>query len=629
MPTSNIDAQQQFEKIKNLLIKSKPGTHIAEVYDCHNNTVRDTDGDTDGYNLVDIAVIYGHDKAAKALQSNGTPLTYLTKVIATSKKQKALFNEMYDKLKPAEKLGFIIRQNDELACEYLDTIPFDVDLSLKDELDRNLLDLAVKYGRKQVSQQLINRGVPKSDELKNIAQGNKQLSLYNTLVFKEESHIRIIQALKANDLTALKFVLGLDADTEQPLRDVNHYNVLTYAIKYGRQKTALALMEKGLFITQIEQHAAKDHGQEELYNILAQEMKPVNQLYFQIRVSDKAALGVLKHLPSHIELSSKDELDRTPLELAVKYGRVETAKELIRRGQPLSVKSLQIAFELKNLQIIDELLSSNTIKESAETQSKPILPLHSISKIDKMGVRSLTMEIRHRLQDSIDIEGVNYHVVTGETNFVTQNSPVITIGGSDREAPYLDPSSPFINSIYRLLTNRIEKTLVSENRVYSIQEVYGILKKMIGELFEHSFKQEKHLALVNSHQVKAPSGTTITAVNMEQFMLVRAGVCRHGALLSSYLLGRLVREGYLPQFDVRIARDAVGKSTAHATTILRDQDELWLADAINGYLFRLTGDQRTRNDIEREESYIKFTDSRFVANLKSRFGAKLTSSLAI
>ncbi len=108
----------------------------------------------------------------------------------------------------------------------------------------------------------------------------------------------------------------------------------------------------------------------------------------------------------------------------------------------------------------------------------------------------------------------------------------VYLGGSAREAIVVNADSILLRAAYRDLKEKIEKQAMHGD----IRGMLTAAREMVAKVMPYDGdKVDKISAKYNGDQL----------VNIDEYILKKAGVCRHQGLFSAYMIERLINDGYL------------------------------------------------------------------------------------
>lgn len=166
------------------------------------------------------------------------------------------------------------------------------------------------------------------------------------------------------------------------------------------------------------------------------------------------------------------------------------------------------------------------------------------------------------------------HPILGRQSKHINNS--VYVGRYSREAIVVDGENKELDSIYQ----RLHKSLTDSQEPNTILDTYYVLKSVM-------LTTQLHLPYEASKTYQISSQySSDQLVGLSKFVEEKAGVCRHQALLASYLLERLIKDGLL------VGRTAVERNAipdaggAHAWAIFSpiESDKKIVIDATHSFV---------------------------------------------
>jgi len=149
------------------------------------------------------------------------------------------------------------------------------------------------------------------------------------------------------------------------------------------------------------------------------------------------------------------------------------------------------------------------------------------------------------------------------------NGPFTYPGSSIREVIVLDPAnSPLLEKAYENLQNELsldnsEWEILQITSLYVRQQIFDLSlcdKKRVHSLIQRNYPNEQ-----------SPS------ISLETFLKEKTGICRHIALTTTYLIDRLIKDGWLIGTAFLIRENLFNER--HAWTLLLSEEGAWHLDS--------------------------------------------------
>jgi len=230
---------------------------------------------------------------------------------------------------------------------------------------------------------------------------------------------------------------------------------------------------------------------------------------------------------------------------------------------------------------------------------------------------------------------VAYRAVTRSLENLSSH-PTVSIGSSPagRELIILDPkNSPLLNEAYRHIL-----TQLSTCPSLSLKEKLSWIAAFVREkVFDPQRSTEENLERFvqkweDTHPLSAftPTlhGGLVPVIPIDDFIAAKVGICRHLALVTTYVVDRLIQETpYFPLGKVFSMRDVIHTSFeegGHAWTLYVSPEESWHIDSLWGILLPLEEKENLyfyygQEAIERELQFVNsfmYTSKRFSSMIK-------------
>lgn len=245
-------------------------------------------------------------------------------------------------------------------------------------------------------------------------------------------------------------------------------------------------------------------------------------------------------------------------------------------------------------------------------------------KAGPLGIRTQQMHIRMEEDDwpvisegnkrYLEVGGNKFRIADGSvTDFISE--PIVSIGaGLGRELIILDQSSATLKQNYQLLKNK----LTALPQPTSIETVIEATMQAVRQMLNADSPNDLEKTLNNFCDNKAKDGKSLKykdrpVITMGEFVRAKVGVCRHHALLMSYLLNQAQKDGLLPSGKIHHTRDNV-KAGPHVwvTYLPANSQAIYLADSLWNRLVDLNTTSNTDNKVRGYGSEV-------LENCKKRF----------
>lgn len=195
----------------------------------------------------------------------------------------------------------------------------------------------------------------------------------------------------------------------------------------------------------------------------------------------------------------------------------------------------------------------------------------------------------------IDDPAVNYLnkpaiLLSGNINFVSvikDNATAIYLGES-KEPIVIEPAA--LNFYYEGLLTFYADIIDSSMLKKDLQDILKIVSNFVKEVCGKNKKtHEERKSLLKEMAAKLDESNTIyigkknlpvPVLQLQNIIDENIGVCRHYALFSAYLLGRLIIDGKIPGGEIYLVRDYVKSGGGHTWLHYHQKDDntRWLID---------------------------------------------------
>lgn len=198
------------------------------------------------------------------------------------------------------------------------------------------------------------------------------------------------------------------------------------------------------------------------------------------------------------------------------------------------------------------------------------------------GPRTIEMQIHFDKAKQAIYKGKPFDIIDTTIDFSKQSKDLASVGvtkaGQVREV--ILTSGMDEKSILEGWTTYYRK----QPKPHTVQEVLSLVTQYTKQLLPNS--SNRALTAVEAQNKQLGNTVTINgevhqATFITDYITNQCGVCRHHSLINAIILGSLVRDGLLPDGEVRNFRDNVGTSGHAVATYVRPNGEIWVIDSLN------------------------------------------------